>query len=550
MGTRGMVASSQPLASEAGMRILQKGGNAADAAVAVAAALNMTEPCSTGIGGDAFCLYFDAKTKKVSAMLGNGGAPGALTLQKARELGVTAGEFEPFSALTVTVPGAAAAWEDTVKMYGKLTLKEVLQPAIELGEGGFPVSPITAYYWGRGAKLLKDQGGSGIKALLQPDGSAPKAGQLQKNPHLASTFRSLAEHGAEEGFYKGRVAEAIVAAIQERGGVMTKEDLSRHKCEHREPIMSTYRGYHIYEVAPPTAGIVALLGLNILEADPDHPHEAWGSSQHLHTAIESLRLAFADGLQHNADHRHVKVPVFGMADKQYAARRRKNNFKPQKAAKILPGNPSHDVELNPDRAGTDTVYFGVVDGEGNACSFINSNYMGFGTGIVPEGCGFVLQNRGYNFILDEKHPNCVAPYKRPYHTIIPGLATDPNGDLFCTFGVMGGFMQPQGHLQVLSNMIDYGMEPQAALNAPRFSIEGVDSAYGPACVEHSHVALEEGFSQEAVAELEKRGHKLDAGISGHARGTFGRGQIIQRNPKTGVLWGGTDPRADGAVMAW
>ncbi|KAK9835342.1 hypothetical protein WJX81_003771 [Elliptochloris bilobata] len=550
MGTRGMVACSQPLAAEAGMRMLQHGGTAADAAVAIAAALNVTEPCSTGIGGDAFCLFFDARTKEVTAILGCGAAPAALTLEAVRERGITGSELPMRGALAVTVPGAAALWEDTIKAFGKLPLAEVLQPAIELAENSFPVSPVTAHQWAEDAVPLMKASGAAAGAFLGPDGRPPRAGQLQRNPDLAATFRSVAQHGALEGFYKGRIAEAIVAALAQRGGVMAAEDLAAHRSHPTRPIHSIYRGHTIYEIPPPAAGVAALMALNSLEQDAAFPKAAWGSAEHLHALVESMRLGFVDALAYNADPEATGVPTADLLSKEYAKRRRAQLYRAEQAATMVPGDVTPDVVTAPARPGGDTVYFCAVDGAGNGCSFINSNYMGFGSGIVPEGCGFSLHNRGYGFILDPRHPNCLAPHKRPYHTIMPALATDPDGNLFATFGVMGAYQQPQGQLQVLSNMLDHGMEPQAALDAPRFSVAAANAAWGPACVKHSKVLLEEGFSEEAVTGLRRRGHAVTADVGGHARMVFGRGQIIRRDPRSGVLWGGSDPRSDGQVLGW
>ncbi|BDA50498.1 Glutathione hydrolase proenzyme [Coccomyxa sp. Obi] len=551
LGTRGMVASSQPLASEAGMRILQQGGNAADAAVAMAAALNVTEPCSTGIGGDAFALFYSASTREVTAMLGNGRSPVGLTMEAVRAQGIKGHELPADSALCVTVPGAAALWEDTVKSFGTLSLEQVLQPAIELAEQGFPVSPVTAYHWEISTPQLR---GPGKAAFLTPDGRAPAAGEIQRNPDLAATFRSLAKHGALEGFYRGRIAAAIVDVLKKERGVMTADDLAHHRTVTTRPIHTSYRGYTIYEVPPPTQGIAALMALNSLELEEQLDSMPWGSAEHMHAAIESMRLGFVDALQYNADPEVVPVPTDDLLSKEYAKRRRADLFRPNKAARVTPGNPIPDATAaaapSEARRSGDTVYFCVVDGHGNGCSFINSNYLGFGSGIVPEGCGFTLQNRGHGFILDPKHPNCLGPRKWPYHTIIPGLATDPEGNLYCTFGVMGAFQQPQGHMQVISNMLDFGLEPQTALDAPRFSLYGVDSAEGPSTVLESIVLLEEGFSDEAVEGLRKRGHTVHSNVRGHDRAVFGRGQIIKRDPKTGVLWGGSEPRADGQVLGW
>ncbi|MHA2357262.1 MAG: gamma-glutamyltransferase [Candidatus Heimdallarchaeaceae archaeon] len=524
-GTRGMIASSQPLASEAGMRILQQGGNAADAAVAVAAALNVTEPCSTGIGGDCFCLFFDSKSKKVLGLNGSGRAPSELNLDLLAEQGIT-GSLPPLSVHTVTVPGAAAGWVDTVERFGSLPLKEILQPAIELAESGFPVAPLTARSWKRSEQLLK-KGPYGDEMLL--NGKAPEEGEIMKNPTLAQTFRELAEHG-KKGFYEGRIAEATIELIQEFGGVMSLDDLKNHENTFDQPISTDYRGVEVYEIPPNGQGITALIALNILEehdiADMQH-----SSVEHLHLMIESMRIAFADTRWYVADPDVVHVPIKELISKEYASERRKLIDFNKATLDVIKGSPV---------ASSDTVYFSVVDGEGNACSFINSNYMGFGTGLIPKGCGFTLQNRGANFTLVPKHPNVLAPNKRPYHTIIPGMATKDN-ELFASFGVMGGFNQPQGHVQVILNMIDFGMNPQEALNAPRFSIR--DGTSG------GIVALEEGIDESTLNTLSLMGHEI-APASGYARSVFGRGQIITRNPKNGVLCGGSSPRADGLAIGW
>jgi gamma-glutamyltranspeptidase/glutathione hydrolase len=525
-GRRGIVASSQPLASEAGMRILQQGGNAADAAVATAAAANVTEPCSTGIGGDCFCLFFDGKQKKVFGLNASGRAPSELSLDFLSNQGVT--EFLPpfLSVHTITVPGAAAGWVDTVEKFGTMSLKEVLTPAIELADEGFPVAPYTAMAWKRSEGLLK-RGPTGEEMLL--NGEAPKEGEIMKNPTLAETFRTLAEHG-KQGFYEGRIAEAIVEIIQSYKGVMSLGDLKNHYNTYDEPISTNYRGVDVHEIPPNGQGITALIALNILE-EFEISSLKHSSVEHLHIMIEAMRIAFADTRWYVADPDVVNIPIKELISKDYAKERRKL---------IDLTKATIDTEKGTPVTSSDTVYFTVADGEGNACSFINSNYMGFGTGIIPKGCGFTLQNRGANFTLEENHPNVLAPNKRPYHTIIPGMATK-DGELYSSFGVMGGFNQPQGHAQVIVNMIDYNMNPQQALNAPRFTIRAGTSG--------GDIALEEGIDESVMNTLGRMGHDIIP-TSGIARMVFGRGQIINRNPKTGVLCGGTSPRADGIAIAW
>ena len=523
--TRGMVASSQPLASEAGIRILQQGGNAADAAVAVAAALNVTEPCSTGIGGDCFCLFFDNSTKKVHGVNASGRAPVELTLERLSELGFQ-NELPRYNVNTVTVPGAAAGWLDTLEKFGTMTTKEVLTPAIELAENGFAVAPLTAIAWARGTKQLRI-GPYADEMLL--NGEAPKEGEIMKNITLAQTFRELAEHG-KNGFYEGRIATAIIDLVQALGGVMTTDDLKNHYNTFDDPISVNYHGVDVFEIPPNGQGITALIALNILEefniSEIEHL-----SVQYLHTLIEALRIAFADTRWYVADPSVVHVPINELLSKEYASERRKLIDPTKASVNVIKGSPF---------ASSDTVYFTVADKEGNACSFINSNYTGFGTGLIPKECGFTLQNRGFGFSLEPGHPNVLVPNKRPYHTIIPGMATKDN-ELYASFGVMAGFNQPQAHVQVLVNMIDYGMNPQQALDIPRFCI--MDGTSG------GKVAIEEGISVPIMSTLSRMGHTV-VPTSGTARAVFGKGQIIKRNSKNGVLCGGTSPRADGIVIGW
>jgi gamma-glutamyltranspeptidase/glutathione hydrolase len=522
--TNGMVASSQTLASIAGLRILQAGGNAADAAVSTAAALNVTEPTSTGIGGDCFCLYYDAENGRVLGLNGSGRAPASLTPELLNELGYD--KMPSNGVHTVTVPGAAAGWVDTLDSFGSMTLKEVLGPAIDLAEKGFPVSPITARAWGLGVPKLKL--GPNAKEMLI-DGRAPRVGELMRNPTLARTFRTLAEHG-KPGFYEGQIAEAIVELLSSMGGVLSTDDIKRHRSTYPEPISVDYKGTEVYEIPPNGQGITALIALNILE-EYDWEGVGHSSVSHLHTLIEAMRLAFADARWYVADPYVVHVPIQELISKEYAAERR---------GLIDPAGASVDIGRGNPVAGSDTVYFCTVDGEGNACSFINSNYAGFGTGLIPKGCGFTLQNRGSGFTLMEGHPNRLEPRKRPYHTIIPGMMLR-DGLLHGPFGVMGGFMQPQGHVQVVVNMLDFGMGPQEALNAPRFNIS-TDTSGGK-------VLLEDGIPLKTMNALARMGHEV-VPSSGNARGSFGRGQIIIRDPETGVLCAGSEPRADGQAVGW
>jgi gamma-glutamyltranspeptidase / glutathione hydrolase len=533
-GRNGIVATSQPLATAAGLEILAKGGNAADAAVAAGAALNVTEPTSTGIGGDMFALYFDADTKQVTALNGSGRAPSALTLDRLKKEGLLAESLPPFHPHTVTVPGACAGWCDLIEKHGSLSMYEILAPAIRLADDGFPVAPITAHFWSRGAERQLKSALNGRELLI--DGRAPKASEIFRNPGLAQTFEIVAEQGAV-GFYQGRIAESIVAVIKEAGGCMTLDDLASHVSTWENPISVDYRGLRVYECPPNGQGITALIALNILEGFDLAGLETL-SPEKMHLMIEAMRLAFADAKWYVSDPAFSKVPMAELLSKEYASERRKLIDLKRATADVRRGAPV---------ASSGTVYLSVVDGMGNACSFINSNYMGFGTGIVPKswggmvpkGLGFTLQNRGHNFSLDPHHPNCLAPGKRPYHTIIPAMVTRASDNsLYASYGVMGGFMQPQGHVQVLSALHDAGLDPQSSLDLPRFCID-VDVAGGK-------VAIEEGMPNETKDALQKMGHSLYE-VSGNERALFGRGQVILRENETGVLCGGSDPRADGCA---
>ncbi len=532
LARRGMVATSQPLGAQVGVEVLQAGGNAADAAVATAAAMNVVEPNMNGIGGDCFALYFDASTKRVQAVNGSGRSPAALTIEALAERGIT-GELPRFSPHTVTVPGAAAGWCDTVERHGRLSMSEVLAPAIRLAEEGFPVSPIISRGWAAQVQRLVDASPNGGELLI--DGRAPEPGEIWRNESLARVFRALAEGGSST-FYEGTPGAAIVDVLRDLDSLMTADDLAAHESTFEDPISTTYRGYRVYECAPNGQGLTALIALNIVEGfDLASMDQRSASYQHL--LIEAIRLAFEDARRCIADPALHEVPVEALLSKDYAAERR---------AEINPEISMVDPLQGSPMRWTDTVYLTVVDGEGNACSFIDSNYNGFGTAIVPRGMGFTLQNRGAGFVLDPAHPNRVEGGKRPYHTIIPAMSTyedgEHAGELHASFGVMGGWHQPQGHLQVLTNMVDHGMDPQAALDAPRFSI--------PADPPRGAVLLEEHLPIETQSALALMGHAVSPASGGRRLGPFGKGQIIVRDPSTGVLWGGSDPRGDGAAIGY
>eukprot|EP00056_Hartaetosiga_gracilis_P010418 m.153573 g.153573 ORF g.153573 m.153573 type:complete len:514 (+) comp13310_c0_seq5:140-1681(+) len=495
---------------------------------------------SHGIGGDAFCLYFDAKTKKVHGINGSGRAPHRLSLDYVRAQGISGKKLPMRSALTVTVPGAPACWCDCVELFGTWTMEQVLEQAIQMAEEGSPIHFVASHAWQKSEELLTNEKNRHGGDMLMDGTHAPAEGEVMVLPHLANTFKRLAKEG-KKGFYEGEVAQAIIDCVQENGGVMTAEDLQTHTSTVVEPISVEFGGKNVYEIPPNGQGITALIALQILKQHTDTLEKCeHNSAEYLHILIEAMRLAFADTTYYVADMDKEHVPVDELLSDEYASKR----------AKLIDmSKAQQDVDKGKPFASSDTVYFTVVDDEGNACSFINSNYMGFGTGLVPKHCGFTLQNRGANFILEKGHPNCVAPNKRPYHTIIPALATNSDDDsLFMSFGVMGGFMQPQGHVQVLLNMLLFGMNPQEALDAPRFCIgpghEGVSS----------DVCLEEGIDEKVFEALQAMGHAVEY-RTGEGRSIFGRGQIIQQvhvNDSTGksrrVFACGSDPRGDGMAI--
>jgi gamma-glutamyltranspeptidase/glutathione hydrolase len=491
----------------------------------MAAALNVTEPTSTGIGGDCFALYYDADSSEITALNGSGRAPSALTLDLLDEQGYGS-SLPPFHAHTVTVPGACAGWNDLLERHGRLDLAIALAPAINLAEEGFPVSPLTSYYWQRGVERQLKNAPGGEELMI--NGHAPEPGEIFRNPDLARTFRAVGKGGAQ-AFYQGEIAEAIIREVRDAGGVLSEGDLADHRSTWDEAISVTYRGLRVWEAPPNGQGLIALLALKILEGF-DFQSQAPLSASRLHLVLEALRIAFADGIWFVADPEFVPIPLEVLLSDGYAERKRALIDRNHATLYQPVGIPS---------LASDTVYLSVIDEEGNACSFINSNYMGFGTGIVPRGWGFSLQNRGHNFTLERGHPNALEPGKRPYHTIIPGMVTRDDGSLYASFGVTGGFMQPQGHVQVITGLIDDGLDPQAALDRPRVNL--TEARPG------SPVALEEGLPDETVQELAAIGHEVEV-VTGHMRAMFGRGQVLMRDNETAVLCGGSDPRADGCAI--
>ncbi len=514
---RGIVATSTPLAVEAGLLILKNGGNAVDAAIATAIAQTVVEPVSNGIGSDAFALIWDNQTRKLYGLNGSGRAPAALTLQVARSKGYTS-TLPLRGWLPVTVPGAPALWRDLHARFGKLPFNKLFEPAIAYAEQGYKVSPVVASAWQKAANIYPANRGAeyaGWKPMFMPGGRAPRSGQTWASTELGATLRRIADFGADD-FYNGELARKIAKFAAQTGGYLTEADLAAHTSTWVDPISTTYRGYNVWELPPNTQGITALIALNILEGY-DLGSLARDSVQSFHPQIEAVKLAFADAFKYVADPAFASTPVSGLLDKAYATKRRA----------LIGGRALTPAPGNPNSGGT--VYLCAADSDGNMVSFIQSNYQGFGSGIVIPGTGISLHDRGANFRLDPNHPNRLAPGKRPYHTIIPGFLTR-NGQPIGPFGVMGGFMQPQGHVQVLTNTIDYAMNPQAALDAPRWQWTSGKS-----------IEIESDANPAIIRSLRARGHTVTVL---NPSGTFGRGQIIWRNPD-GSYVAGSDKRGDG-----
>ena len=515
---RGMVATSQPLAAQAGLEIMKKGGNAVDAAIAAASCLTVVEPTSNGIGGDAFALVWSGG--KLWGLNSSGPAPQKLSLEALTGAGH---KWVPHHGVSpVTVPGAPACWAELSRKFGRLPLKDCLNSAIEYAEAGFPVSPVVSELWSEAFKTYKAQRGEEFQHWFEtfaPLGRAPAAGETVCLPHHAATLAAIAETNAEV-FYRGNISEKIGAFFQKHSGYLTADDLAAFKPEWVEPVKVNYRGYDVWEIPPNGQGIVALMALNILRGFEFEERE---TVKTYHRQIEAVKLAFADGLRYIADIRRMKIGVADLLADSYAAERRK--LIGEQAVNPFPGEPH--------RGGT--VYLAAADGDGNMVSFIQSNFEGFGSGMVVPGTGIALHNRGVCFLLAPGHDNCLEPGKKPYHTIIPGFLTK-DGEPIGPFGVMGGFIQPQGHVMVVSNIVDFHMNPQAALDAPRFR-----------CVGDRTVEVEAHFPRHIAEAMGRIGHDVKYGAVADLG--FGRGQIIWRD-KDGVLGGGSDPRADGQVAAW
>lgn len=514
MSKEGMVATSHPLAVQAGIDVLKKGGNAVDAAITAASVLAVVEPGSTGIGGDVFALVYNPETKKLKGINASGWSPAKATAEKYRQRGYSS--IPQDGILSVTIPGAVKGWTGLLASFGSMSLRDILSPAIGYARKGFPVTEIISRQWQAREEKLKRYGSD--EYLIQ--GRAPRPGQIFTQPDLARTLEKIAVDG-DEIFYRGEIAHKIVEESNKQGGLISFEDLAGYKPEWVCPISSCYRGYTIFELPPNTQGLVALQALNIVEGY-DLCSIPQNSAEYYHILIEAIKLAFEGSQSFICDPKFCKIPVGRLLSKQYAKERRE-----------LIGERARPTPY-PEVSSGDTVYLTVVDSEGRMVSFINSLFHPFGSGIVAGDTGVILHNRGHLFSLDPEHPNCLQPRKRPYHTLIPAMVFLEERP-FMSFGVMGGFMQPQGHLQVLCGIIDYGLNPQEALNVPRFRF-----------YEKNKVSLEEQVPDQIRETLSKRGHNLIP----PEWDKFGGGQIILVDPDTGAFLGASDPRKDGCAQGY
>jgi gamma-glutamyltranspeptidase/glutathione hydrolase len=521
----GMAATSQPLATQIALDILKAGGSAVDAAIAANAALGLMEPVGCGIGGDLFAIVWDAEKQELAGLDASGRSPKSLTLDHFRREGID--KIPAFGPLPVSVPGAVDGWFELHGRYGKLPMAEVLAPAIRYAREGFPLSEVIAYYWGRNAEFLKDY--PGFAEIFMPGGKAPGKGEMFRNPFLADTYEKIAE-GGRDVFYQGEIARSIADYMAAQGGFLSYEDLAEHRSEWIDPVSTNYRGYDLWELPPQGQGIAALQILNILEAY-DLSAMGFGSTEYVHAFVEAKKLAFEDRARFYADMQFVDVPVEGLISKDYAERRRAL-IDLERAAQSYPAGDDQLEE-------GDTIYLTTADADGNMVSLIQSNYRGMGSGMTPGRLGFVLQDRGELFSLVEGHANVYAPGKRPFHTIIPAFVTK-DGKPHMSFGVMGGAMQPQGHAQILINMIDFGMNLQEAGDAPRIRHTGSSQPTGERMSDGGVVNLESGFPIETAYELRRMGHDVKI-----QRGGYGGYQAILRDHEQGVYVGASESRKDG-----
>jgi gamma-glutamyltranspeptidase/glutathione hydrolase len=519
----GIVAAESPLAAQAGVRALEAGGNAVDAAIATNAMMGVVSPMMNGIGGDLFAIVYDAKANRLYGLNSSGWAPKALTIEALHKQGLR--EMPQVGVNAITVPGTVEGWQKLADKFGRKKLADDLAPAIQTAKNGYPVTEWVAMYWAGGADYLR--GDAEAAKVYLPNDRPPKAGEIFRNTDLAWSLQQIAEHG-RDAYYKGEVGKRVLEAIKRHSGVMTAQDLGEFSAEWVEPISTTYRDWTVYEIPPNGQGLAALLMLNIMETFPLGAKDyGFGSTKSLHAMIEAKKLAYADLVKYIGDPRGQTLPVMTLLSKEHTAER---------AKLIDPDHANCEVATGTLPGAGDTTYLSVVDRDGNMVSLIQSNYSAFGSGIVAEGTGFVLQNRGGLFNLDPNSPNALAGRKRPLHTIIPGFAQ--KGETRIAFGIMGGWNQSQAHAQFIADVADYKMNIQAALEAPRFtkiSFEGCD------------VQMESRISGRTRDELTAKGHKIQ--VMGTFSSVVGGGQAVLRDFATGVNYGASDPRKDGAAVA-
>jgi gamma-glutamyltranspeptidase/glutathione hydrolase len=527
VASRGMVCASQPLAALVGVDVLKAGGSAVDAAIATNAALGLMEPASCGIGGDLFAIVWSEGDRKLYGLNASGRAPAAWTLEKARTLGLE--RIPRKSPLSWSVPGCVSGWQALGERFGRLGLARLLEPSIEYARAGFPLSPIIASHFAS----WRDAEAPHLAAVYHPGGRVPGYGDVFQNPLLAASYERIAKDGAA-AFYQGEAAERIVAKSKELGGHMSLDDLAAHQADWVEPVSSSYRGYDVWEIPPNGQGICALQILNLMEGF-DVAGLGHNSVDHLHLFVEAKKLAFEDRARYYADPAFAKVPVSWLVSKEYA-RERAKRIDPKRAAReVRPGDPPLD---------TDTVYLCAADAEGNMVSLIQSVYSGFGSGICPDGVGFAMQNRGQAFSLDPAHRNRLEPRKRPFHTIIPAFLTRQGAPVMA-FGVMGGDVQPQGHAQVLMNLLDFGLSVQQATDVPRVVHDGSSAPWGGVMSNGGEVLAEPGLDPKVLEGLAARGHRVTP-----ADETLGGYQAIWREDGPRRYFGGSDPRKDGQAIGY
>ena len=524
----GMVATSHPLASQIGIDILKEGGNAIDAAIAANAALGLMEPTGNGIGGDLFAIVWIEKEKKLYGLNASGRSPEDLTLKYFIENNFKS--IPAYGPLPVSVPGVVDGWFELHNKFGKIKMRDILSPTIKYAEDGFPVTELVSYYMKNASDNFQDY--PNFKETYFIDDSTPEKGQVFKNPDLANTLRTIVKNG-KKGFYEGEIAQTIANFVQDQGGFLSYDDLKNHKSEWIEPVSTNYRGYDVWELPPNGQGIAALQILNLLEGY-DIRSMGFGTADYIHHFVEAKKIAFADRAKYYADMDFNEIPVEYLISKEYADIRRKDINSENSASTVSPGNIENG----------DTIYLTTADSEGNMVSLIQSNYRGMGSGMVPEGLGFMLQDRGELFSLDENHFNVYAPKKRPFHTIIPAFITK-DGNPFISFGLMGGAMQPQGHAQIVINIIDFDMNLQEAGDAPRIRHQSNQQPTGGEMTDGGEVALEKGFNYKQIRELMKKGHKVIYDL-----GSFGGYQAIMIDYINKVYYGASESRKDGSAIGY